>query len=52
LEAEMVNVDVPTVVGLPESPPVAAFTVNPSGSEPDARPNVGVGLPEASNVYA
>ena len=44
-----VNVEVPAVVGFPDSTPLE-FNVNPAGNVPEAL-NDGAGLPEAANVY-
>ena len=44
-----VNVEVPAVVGFPDSTPLAEFNVNPAG-KPRRPLNDGAGLPEAVNV--
>ena len=47
LLARTVKVNVPAVVGVPDSTPVVAFNVNPLGSVPLATAKVGAGLPLA-----
>jgi len=37
LVAEIVNVEDPLVVGVPDSTPVLLFTVRPAGSDPEER---------------
>lgn len=40
----------PVPVGVPESTPVAAFSVSPAGSVPEKTEYVGAGVPLATNV--
>ena len=47
LLARTVNVNGPTVVGVPDNTPLVEFRANPGGNAPLASAYVGVGLPEA-----
>jgi hypothetical protein len=51
LVARTTNVNDPTAVGVPDSTPVEAFSVNPVGNEPEKVENVGLGEPVAVKVY-
>jgi len=51
LVAVTVNVDVPAVVGVPDSTPDEAFRLSPAGSWPVDTPNVGAGSPVAAYLY-
>ena len=44
------TVKVPEPPNVPESTPDMEFKVNPAGRFPEARANVGAGVPEAENV--
>ncbi len=50
LLALTVKVDVPAVVGVPESTP-AELRESPAGTAPEATENVGEGLPLAVKLY-
>jgi hypothetical protein len=50
LAARTTNVNDPTAVGVPDSTPVEAFSVNPVGNEPEKVENVGLGVPVAVKV--
>ncbi len=50
LLAEIVNVDIPGVVGVPDSTPVLPVKLIPAGNDPDATVNDAAGYPDAVNV--
>ena len=52
MDAVMVTVDEPGVVGVPERTPVVPFRVRPAGRAPALTVNVGDGVPEAVTVNA
>lgn len=53
-DAVTVNAAVPAEVGVPDSAPVAASTLNPAGKAPADTTNVGAGVPDATipELYA
>ena len=48
--AVTVNVELPDVVGVPDTTPVEELSARPAGSDPDPSEYVGAGLPFATKV--